>query len=70
MYVRGLIVGPFLISAKLISLVIFVAYSLSGGVITPEFAFTTICIVKVVRVTTTLFIPFALEFSMGARELR
>ena len=68
MFVRGLIVGPFLISAKLISLVISVAYSFSGGVLTPEFA--TFGIVQVVRVTATLFIPLAIVFSMGARELR
>lgn len=61
-YIRGLIVGPFFVSAKLISLAVFVAYSLSGGVMSTDTVFVTLALYQAVRLATTLFVPFAITF--------
>ena len=59
--------GPFFVSAKLISLAVFVAYSLNGGDMLPDLVFITIGLFQAVRLATTLFIPFAITFSMETR---
>ena len=49
-------------SAKLISLAVFVAYSLSGGVMSTDTVFVTLALYQAVRLATTLFVPFAITF--------
>lgn len=66
-YIRGLIVGPFFVSAKLISLAVFMAYSLGGGFMSTEIVFVTLALYQAVRLSTTLFMPFAITFSMETK---
>ncbi|KAJ8309984.1 hypothetical protein KUTeg_011849 [Tegillarca granosa] len=56
-YVRGLIVGPFFVSTKLIVFLTFLSYVLTGNLLTPEKVFVTISIYQAIRLSTTLFIP-------------
>ena len=66
-YLRGLIVAPFFVSAKLISLAVFLAYSLGGGLMSPDRVFMTLALYQAIRLSTTLFMPFAITFSMEVK---
>lgn len=66
-YVRGLIVGPFFVSAKLIALAVFLTYSLGGGQMSPVIVFMTLALYQAVRLSTTLFVPFAITFMMETK---
>ena len=66
-YFRGLIVGPFFVSAKLISLAVFLSFSLAGGYMSAETVFVTIGLYHATRLATTLFMPFALTFMMETK---
>ncbi|XP_033761066.1 multidrug resistance-associated protein 4-like isoform X2 [Pecten maximus] len=62
-YTRGFIVGPFFVSAKLIVFLTFVSYVLNDGIMTAEKVFVTIALYQAIRLSATLFIPFAVQFS-------
>ncbi|XP_033761065.1 multidrug resistance-associated protein 4-like isoform X1 [Pecten maximus] len=62
-FTRGLIVGPFFVSAKFIVFLTFVSYVLTGGMMTSEKAFVTMSLYQAIRLTTVLFIPLAVQFS-------
>lgn len=61
-YVRGLILGPFFVSAKLIVFLTFVTYVMVGGQLTAEKVFVTVTLYQAIRLSMTLFIPFAVQF--------
>lgn len=61
-YIRGLILGPFFVSAKLISLVVFVTFVYTGGQLRTELVFVTIALFQALRLATVLFMPFAVQF--------
>ena len=66
-YVRGLILGPFFVSAKLIALAIFMAYSLVDGHMTAVYVFMTLALFHAIKTGTTLFMPLAITFGMETR---
>lgn len=66
-YFRGFIVGPFFVSAKLISLAVFLSYSLGGGYMSAVKVFVTIGLYHATRLATTLFMPFAITFMMETK---
>lgn len=62
-YTRGLILGPFFVSEKLIIMVTFVVFVLvEGGSLTAEHVYITVAIYKGIQLSTTLFIPLAVQF--------
>ncbi|XP_052782620.1 ATP-binding cassette sub-family C member 4-like isoform X3 [Mya arenaria] len=66
-YLRGFILGPFFVSAKLIIFVVFLAYISTGGVITSEKVFVAIGLFSAVRLACVLFMPFAVTFITDTR---
>lgn len=65
--IRALILGPFLASIKLVIFLTFVVYVYMGGAMTAEKVFITISLYQAVRLSTTLFIPFAFQFLSESR---
>ncbi|XP_022343366.2 ATP-binding cassette sub-family C member 4-like isoform X1 [Crassostrea virginica] len=65
--IRALILGPFLVSTKFVIFLTFVVFVYSGGTMTAEKVFMTISLYQAVRLSTTLFIPFAFQFLSEAR---
>ncbi|WAR27474.1 MRP4-like protein [Mya arenaria] len=66
-YLRGFILGPFFVSAKLIIFVVFLVYISTGGVITSEKVFVAIGLFSAVRLACVLFMPFAVTFISDTR---
>lgn len=62
-YIRGSIIGFFFSSAKLIVFLTFLAYIMSGHALSSEKVFVTIALYQAIRLSTTLFIPFAIQFA-------
>ena len=54
-------------SAKLISLAVFLSYSLGGGYMSTVKVFVTIGLYQATRLSTTLFMPFAITFMMETK---
>ena len=54
-------------SAKLISLAVFLSYSLGGGYMSAVKVFVTIGLYHATRLSTTLFMPFAITFMMETK---
>lgn len=65
-YIRGLILGPFFVSVKLIVLVVFVTFVYTGGALRSEIVFVAVALYQAVRLSTVLFMPFAIQFSSDA----
>lgn len=65
--IRALILGPFLVSTKFVIFLTFVVFVYTGGTMTAEKVFMTISLYQAVRLSTTLFIPFAFQFLSEAR---
>jgi len=61
-YIRGLILGPFFCSVKLILLVTFVPFIYSGGFLSSEKVFVTIALFTAIRLALVLFLSFAIQF--------
>jgi hypothetical protein len=61
-YIRGLILGPFFSSVKLITLVVFVSFVYTGGVLRSEIVFVAYSLYQAVRLSLVLFVPFAIQF--------
>lgn len=66
-YIRALILGPFLVSTKFVIFLTFVVFVYTGGTLTAEKVFVTISLYQAVRLSTTLFIPFAIQFISETR---
>ncbi|CAC5381267.1 ABCC4 [Mytilus coruscus] len=62
-YIRGSIIGFFFSSAKLIVFLTFLAYIMNGHALSTEKVFVTIALYQAIRLSTTLFIPFAIQFA-------
>lgn len=67
-YTRGLILGPFFVSQKMIIFVTFLVFVLGeGGMLTAERVYITVSIYKGIQLSTTLFIPLAVQFLAECR---
>ena len=59
-YYRGFNFSFFFVSSKLIVLAIFIPFVASGEIMTAEKAFLTLSLYNTVRLSMTLFIPYAI----------
>lgn len=59
---QGLLIGLFFVTGKIIVLCALVAYFLVGGSISAEMVFVVSAMFNTVRLTLTLFLPFAIQF--------
>ncbi|KAL3847450.1 hypothetical protein ACJMK2_018356 [Sinanodonta woodiana] len=66
-YLRAYIIGLYVASGKLIIYLIFLIYTLVGGHLTPEDVFVAIAFVSAIHLSTTMFIPFAIQCATEAR---
>lgn len=60
-YLRALIVGPFFVAMKLVVFLTFVPYVFLGRLLTAQKVFLTVSIYQAIRLSVTLFIPFAFQ---------
>ncbi|XP_052217717.1 ATP-binding cassette sub-family C member 4-like isoform X4 [Dreissena polymorpha] len=61
-YIRGLILGPFFVSVKLIAFLVYLAFVYSGGILTSERVFVSMALFQAVRLACVLFTPFAIQY--------
>lgn len=61
--VRGFIIGPFFMSAKLNSFAVLLVHCLTGGYMLPEVVFLTLTVYQAVKSATMLFMPLAVYTS-------
>lgn len=61
-YMRGLVLGPYFSSGKLISFAAFLSFVYSGGHLRPDLVFQTLSQFQAIQLATILFIPMAIQF--------
>ena len=57
--IKGYIIAPFFISAKIKAFAVFLVYSLTGGYMSADRVFFTLTLYQAVKSATTLFMPLA-----------
>ena len=65
--IRGYIIGPFFLSAKLQSFAVLMVHSLSGGYMLPQIVFLTTMMYQAARSATTLYLPLTVLTSMETK---